>query len=250
MSAGGWTHTRCNDRGEILRPRPAGASLRRRAAASRRLGGEQRINLGGDGGVGPQFGTILESKVIVKVAATAPEALLCTPTLVDELLRRRGVHDLIQPDVQLLGIPPLTYQILSISGKPQKVGLLAYQPVVKSPMAYQPVVKSLMAKKHLFFLRLPNVGLPGHPIQFYFRNGAQMIIQILLRDIGADDRAGDMCLRASCLALAHVTSFLCRLPFACVCILNITVTTLVVLLLRGFAKKWALKKTTRQMSGL
>ena len=145
---------------------------------------------------------------------------------------------------------PLTFQILSISAKPEKVGLLAYQPVVNSPMAYQPVVKSLMAKKHLFFLRLPNVGLPGHPIQFYFRNGAQMIIQILLRDIGADDRAGDMCLRASCLALAHVTSFLCRLPFACVCILNITVTTLVVLLLRGFAKKWALKKTTRQMSGL
>ena len=41
----------------------------------------------------------------------------------------------------------LTYQILSRSVQPQKVGLLAYKPVVKGLLAYKPVVKSPMANK-------------------------------------------------------------------------------------------------------
>ena len=61
-----------------------------------------------------------------------------------------------------VGIPPLTYQILSISAKPRKVGLLAYQPVVKSLMAYQPVVKSLMAKKHSQGVLWRSRSRPGH----------------------------------------------------------------------------------------
>ena len=47
----------------------------------------------------------------------------------------------------MVGIPPLTYQILSNGVQPQKVGLLAYKPVVKSLLAYKPVVKSPMANK-------------------------------------------------------------------------------------------------------